>query len=82
MSSISIILQPAADGSIHLPIPAELKRTGLLRVVAWLAPVSAAPAKPGAGQWAVQARGIAKLPPGVSRDDARMAFLSQKFNLR
>ena len=82
MSSISMIVQPAADGSIHLPIPAELKGTGMLRVVAWLAPASDAPAKLGAGQWALHARGIAKLPPGVSRDDARMAFLSQKFNLR
>lgn len=81
MNSITMIVQPAADGSIHLQIPAELKGTGMLRVIAWLVPVSAAPAKLGAGQWALQARGIAKLPPGVSRDDARMAFLCQKFHI-
>lgn len=82
MSSISVILQPAADGSVHLPIPAELKGAGVLRVVAWLAPVSAPPVKLGAGQWALQARGIAKLPPGVTTDDARWSFLRAKFNIR
>jgi len=82
MSSISAILQPAADGSLHLPIPTELQGTASLRVVAWLAPASDPTAKPGAGQWALQARGIAKLPPGISREDARMAFLRQKFHIQ
>ena len=81
MSSITAILQPAADGSLHLPIPSELVGSGRLRVVAWLAPVSSPPAKPGAGQWAIEARGIAKLPPGVTRDDVRMDFLRRKFNI-
>ena len=82
MSSITAILRPAADGSLHLPLPAELQGAGKLRVVAWLAPVTALPPKPGAGQWALQARGIAKLPPGASHDDARMDFLRRKFSLR
>ena len=81
MSSITAVLQPAADGCLHLPIPSDLVGSGKLRVVAWLAPASATPVKPGAGQWAIQARGIAKLPPGVSRDDVRMAFLRRKFNI-
>ena len=81
MSSITAILLPAADGSLHLPIPSDLVGSGKLRVVAWLAPVSPPPIKPGAGQWAIQARGIAKLPPEVTRDDVRMAFLRHKFNI-
>jgi hypothetical protein len=71
MSSITAILQPAADGSLHLPIPSDLVGSGKLRVVAWLAPVNGPPVKSDAGQWAIQSRGIAKLPPGVTRDDAR-----------
>lgn len=67
MTSITAILQPAADGSLHLPIPADLVGSGRLRVVAWLAPASATPVKPGVGQWAIQTRGIAKLPPGAIR---------------
>jgi hypothetical protein len=82
MSSITAILRPAADGSLHLPIPSELKGAGRLRVVAWLAPASAPPVKSGAGQWALQARGIAKLPPPIIRADARMDFLRHKFDLR
>jgi len=82
MSSISAILQPAADGSLHLPIPPELKGTASLRVVAWLAPASAPTGRSGAGQWALHARGIAKPPPGISRDDARRDFLRQKFNIQ
>ena len=81
MSSITAILQPSPDGSLHLPIPSELKGTGDLRVVAWLAPVSRTPAKLGAGQWALQARGIAKLPPGATHDGARMAYLHHRFNI-
>ncbi len=81
MNSITAILRPAADGSLHLPIPSELKGTGKLRVVAWLAPAGAPTVKPGAGQWALQARGIAKLPPTITRDDARMDFLRHKFDI-
>ena len=82
MSSITAILRPAADGSLHLPIPFELKGSSSLRVVAWLAPVGAPHVKPGAGQWALQARGIAKFPPAVIRDDARMEFLRHKFDIQ
>ena len=78
MSSISAIFKPSADGSIHLPIPPELRGNARLRVVAWLEPDIQGTKSPSAGQWAKQARGIARRLPGESPDDARFAALSQK----
>lgn len=40
MSTITAILQASADGSLHLPLPAELK-SGRIRVVAQLEAVPA-----------------------------------------
>jgi hypothetical protein len=59
--------------------PPELRGAGKLRVVAWLEPEAEKPAKTGAGAWALQARGIVRLSPGESPDDARMASLRPKF---
>ncbi|MFN0069206.1 MAG: hypothetical protein ACKVYV_16420 [Limisphaerales bacterium] len=35
MSTITAVLEPAADGTVHLPVPAELRR-GKVRVTATL----------------------------------------------
>ncbi len=54
MSTITAILEPAADGTLHLPLPEEL-RHGKVEIVATLraAPASAAPRLPGSlkGFW-------------------------------
>jgi hypothetical protein len=65
MSSISAIFKPSADGSIHLPIPPELRGNARLRVVAWLEPAIQGAKSPSPGQWAKKARGIARRLPGV-----------------
>ncbi len=82
MSAISATFQPSTDGSIHLPIPPELRGSGKLRVVAWLEPATKDTAKSGAGRWARHARGIAQTLPGESRDDARANALQRKFGCR
>jgi hypothetical protein len=79
MSPVHATLLPSSDGSLHLPLPPELLGAGKLKVVAWLEPEAEMPAKPGAADWALQARGIVKLSPGESPDDARMASLQPKF---
>jgi hypothetical protein len=76
MSSISAFFKPSSDGSIHLPIPPELRGSARLRVVAWLEPDTETPEKPGAGEWAKLARGIARPGSGESSDDARLAALN------
>lgn len=38
MSTITAILEPQADGSIHLPVPIEMRR-GKVKVIATLIPV-------------------------------------------
>ena len=40
MSTITAILEPQADGSLHLPVPAEMRR-GKVKVIATLTPVPA-----------------------------------------
>jgi hypothetical protein len=79
MTSINATFKPSSDGSIHLPIPPELHGTTQLRVVAWLEAAAATPAKSGAGEWAVRARGIAQPLPNENPDEARMASLRKKF---
>ena len=79
MSAISATFQPSTDGSIHLPIPPELQGAAMLRVVAWLEPVTDGPAKSGAGRWALHARGIAQPLPGETPDEARFNSLQSKF---
>jgi len=79
MSSISAVFKPSTDGSIHLPIPPELRGNARLRVVAWLEPDVETHEKPGAGEWAKLARGIARPPAGESSDDARFAALKERF---
>ena len=79
MISISAIFKPSADGSIHLPIPEELRGEAKLRVVAWLEPDVESLEKTGAGEWARQARGIARPLAGETADDARFASLKMKF---
>lgn len=39
VSTITVILEPDADGSLHLPVPAEMKR-GKIKVVATLTAVA------------------------------------------
>ncbi len=41
MSTITAILEPNVDGTLHLPLPAEL-RHGKVRIIATLEPVAAA----------------------------------------
>ena len=50
MSTITAILEPDADGSLHLPLPAEMRR-GKIKVVASLTAVSgdAEPVPPARG---------------------------------
>ena len=79
MSSISAIFKPSADGSIHLPIPEELRGEARLRVVAWLEPDAESRETTGAGEWARQARGIARPLAGETADDVRFAALKKKF---
>ncbi len=79
MNAIRATLEPSLDGSVHLPLPPELLGVERLRIVAWLEPATEKPKKQGAGDWAIQARGIAKLLPGESHDEARMVSLQPKF---
>jgi hypothetical protein len=78
MPSISAIFKPSADGSIHLPIPEELRGTARLRVVAWIEPDAEAPKKSSAGEWAKLARGIALPQAGETSDDARFSAMRQR----
>ena len=71
MSVIKAVFQPSADGSIHLPIPEELRGEARLRVVAWFELDTEPPEKIGAGEWARRARGIAPPRPHETADDAR-----------
>ena len=79
MSVIRAVFQPSADGSIHLPIPEELRGEAKLRVVAWFEADADTPDKTGAGEWARRARGIAPPQAGETADDARLASLQKKF---
>ena len=79
MSAIRATFKPSTDGSIHLPIPPELKGRASLRVVAWIEADVEEPKKSGVGDWVTQARGIARPLPGEGSDDARLAALRQKF---
>lgn len=79
MNSVHTTLLPSSDGSLHLPLPPELLSVGKLRVVAWLEPLSENTNRTSAGNWAIQARGIVKLLPGESHDDARIETLQKKF---
>jgi hypothetical protein len=45
MSTITAILEPDADGSLHLPLPPELRRTPV-KITATLEPAPAAAASP------------------------------------
>lgn len=86
MSTITAILEADADGSLHLPLPAEMRR-GKIKVVASLTAVSADAemtlARTGAAsQWVKQARGSVCLAPGESADDARMAHYAEKYGVK
>lgn len=45
MSTITAILEPDADGTLHLPVPPAWRNT-LIRVKAELEPVAGTPARP------------------------------------
>jgi hypothetical protein len=79
MKTVQDVLEPEADGSVRLAVPAELRKAGKLRVIAWFAaagePVAGDEMPEGPGKWAVHARGIAKLREGESTDDARFESL-------
>lgn len=81
MSSVSATLQPSPDGSLHLPIPPELRGVGKLRIVAWIEPVAERAPAVGAGEWALQARGIARPLAGETSEQARAAYLRTKFGI-
>ena len=85
MSKIQTILRPAVDGSIHLPVPPELRNSSELRVVAWIEPAGEHrqnKSQSGPGQWALHARGLAEPFPGETSDDARLAAMRDKFDVR
>ena len=83
MSTLTAILEPAADGSLHLPVPEEL-RHGKIRVVASLTaadiPGEAIPTVKGkAREWVRLARGAVRLLPGESGDDLRREYYQGKY---
>ena len=83
MSTITAIMEPDADGSLHLPLPAGMRR-GKIKVVASLTAVSgdAEPmaARTGAvSEWVKQARGSVRLAPGESVGEARLAYYAEKY---
>jgi hypothetical protein len=83
MSTITAILEPAADGSLHLPVPEELRHRRI-RVVALLtAADNAAEGDSGvkgkAREWVGQARGAVQLLPGESADDLRREYYRGKY---
>ncbi|CAN5773154.1 hypothetical protein BH20VER1_BH20VER1_12460 [soil metagenome] len=55
MSTITAILEADADGTLHLPLPADAPR-GKLKVTATLEPADAAPAQPRATPEAIKQR--------------------------
>ena len=86
MSIITAILEPDADGSLHLPLPVGMPR-GKIRVVASLTALSAGekeiPLRAGrVSDWAKQARGSVRLAPGETPDDLRMAYYSEKHGVK
>ena len=87
MSTITAILEPDVDGSLHLPLPVEM-RHGKIKVVASLTIVPGAveqmpaPRTASAREWAKQARGSVRLAPGESADDARMAYYAEKHGVK
>lgn len=86
MSTITAILEPDADGSLHLPLPAGMPR-GKIKVVASLTAVTgdAVPTEPQMGavsEWVKQARGSVRLTPGESANDARLAFYAAKYGVK
>jgi len=85
MSTVTAILEANPDGSVHLPVPEEL-RGGKIKVVAHLAAVPGDIAAPVPGtkarEWARRARGSVRLASGESADDARMAHYSAKYGVK
>jgi hypothetical protein len=85
MSTITAILEPDADGSLHLPLPAEFKH-GKIKVVASLTAVAGSdetPARTGlAREWAKRARGSVRLAAGESVDAARRAYYAGKYGVQ
>ena len=86
MSTITAILEPDADGSLHLPLPVGMRR-GKIKVVASLTAVvgdaETMAARTGAvSEWVKQARGSVRLAPGESEDDARLAFYAAKYGVK
>ena len=78
MSTITAILETDSDGSLHLPVPAELRR-GKIKVVALLTAVSTDENGTQAQttkvrDWVKRAKGSVRLAPGESVDDARMDY--------
>ena len=87
MSTITAILEPDIDGSLHLPLPAEM-RCGKIKVVASLTAVSAdaepmpAARTANASEWVKHARGSVRLASGESADEARMAYYAEKYGVK
>ncbi len=50
VSTITAILEPDADGTLHLPLPVELRR-GKVRVTATVQAASEAPGRARSGLW-------------------------------
>ncbi len=87
MSTVTAILEANADGSLHLPLPTELRR-GKIKVVASLTavPGEAEPIVPArtdaAREWAKHARGSVRLARGESAEDARTAYYAEKYGIK
>lgn len=83
MKQIIAILDADADGTLHLPVPEELRQRRI-KVVASLTPLSSDAGNPSARaeqvrQWAAGAKGTVLLAPGESADDLRRAYYAQKY---
>ena len=82
MNTVTAILEPDADGSIHLALPKEMQHAKV-KVVATLAESpgdAAVSAKVKAvREWAKHSRGSVRLEPGETTDDVRMAYYAGKY---
>jgi hypothetical protein len=86
MSTITAILEPDADGILHLPLPVEL-HGGKIRIVASVTAVPPDENSPrtspkAAREWLKTARGSVRLEPGESAEAARSACYERKYGAK
>lgn len=85
MNTVTAILEADTDGSVHLPVPAEMfgrkiRVVAVLATVQEEAPTSVSSAS-AARDWVLRARGSVQLAPGESVDDVLLAHYSGKENV-